>query len=259
MQAMWASMSEYVKCVCKNSVEVLNPGDKVKYCRRRPSHDACTGRISEHRPRRNSEHREASTTFVQLSKGDTSRNIVEMIYQAAVRDLKSERSMPVISQVFKVQNSIAISKRFEEHRDAVKKKECEKKGNRHSRVLVDGNELLQFYSTTISCNCSETSQRAGLCKEFVCGVCKTIQTGFEMECKEKKGILLSASSEALTMEKRNERRAVIVCRTIAGVMGYMNEKNEGCDSVRSVKGSKLDYLIVRNPRAVLPCFVIVFE
>uniref|UniRef100_A0A7N0UDB9 Uncharacterized protein n=1 Tax=Kalanchoe fedtschenkoi TaxID=63787 RepID=A0A7N0UDB9_KALFE len=270
MQGVWASVRESAKCVCKPSVEVLSQEDRVKRGTRL-SRELSAGRRSERTdravaaaPRRRiSEHGEASAHFVELNKGDESRNIVEMIYQAAVRD--SERPVPVIWQVLKVENSVAMLKRFEKHRDhVIKRAETEKKDDRHPRVLVDGNELLQFYCASMRC-CGP--QRSDLCDEFSCGVCRTIRTGFEYN--EKKGIVFGGSSEDLhrdrggsvssKMRNVNVRRAVIICRIIAGVMGYMNEKIEACDSVRSPAGAKLDYMIVRNPRAVLPCFVLVFE
>lgn len=156
--------------------------------------------------------------------------------------------MPIISKVFKVENSIEMHRRFEKHRETVKKTEFEKK--RHPRVMVDGNEVTQFYTTFMQCN----GENGLLCKELSCEACKIILTGFELE---KNGVVCSVGMNGNV--NGNGRRCVIVCRTIAGVMGYMNEKIEGCDSIRSVVGSKLDYLIVRNPKAFLPCFVIVFE
>uniref|UniRef100_A0A7N0ZZL0 Uncharacterized protein n=1 Tax=Kalanchoe fedtschenkoi TaxID=63787 RepID=A0A7N0ZZL0_KALFE len=272
MQAVWASVIENAKCVGKHSVEVLSQEDPVKLGTRL-SRELSTDRRSEHTeragaavPRRRiSENREAIAHFVELNKGDESRNIVEMIYQATVMDL--DRPMSVIWQVFKVENSVAMLERFETHRDhVIKRAEREKKDDRHPRVLVDGNELLKFYGTSMRCCGPQTGD---LCNEFSCGVCKTIRTGFEMEYIEKKGIIFSGNSEDLhkdiggsvssKMRNVNVRRAMIVCRTIAGVMGYVNEKIEACDSVRSPAGAKLDYLIVQNLRAVLPCFVIVFE
>lgn len=67
----------------------------------------------------------------------------------------------------------------------------------------------------------------------------------------------------------NVKRAMLVCRVIAGRIGSdsdeVDKEDGGFDSVMARGGSgvytRLDEeeLLVFNPRAVLPCFVIVYS
>lgn len=69
------------------------------------------------------------------------------------------------------------------------------------------------------------------------------------------------------------KRAMLVCRVVAGRVGcdagYVDKEDSGFDSVVVGKGpgaargvvvrlDEEDELLVFNPRAVLPCFVIVY-
>ncbi|XP_057465796.1 uncharacterized protein LOC130755433 [Actinidia eriantha] len=95
-----------------------------------------------------------------------------------------------------------------------------------------------------------------------------IQSGFNTAYLKNNGIRLSTSSEELSenfiniAEVKNLKRAVIVCWTIAGTVGNVGDERsrEDYDSVK-IKGlfSKSEYLIVQNPSAVLPSFVVVLD
>lgn len=197
----------------------------------------------------------------ELNNGDPSRNVIEITFRAAsTNPLKQPRK---IEKVLRVKNPLEILGRFEKYREMVKKK-----AGGHPRSMVDGNELLRFYGTTMTCCSRKPNRVSELCKEPTCGVCRTLQTSFDTECIMKNQIRLSTSSEALSetiianSKGKNTKRAVIVCRTIAGRVTNMleGETEQEYDSFGSEgPHSKLEYLIVRNPGALLPCFVIVFS
>ena len=55
-----------------------------------------------------------------------------------------------IKKVLRVKNSIEVLERFEEYREKVMKK-AYKQHKRYPRSMIDGNELLLFYGTTMAC------------------------------------------------------------------------------------------------------------
>ena len=87
-----------------------------------------------------------------------------------------------------------------------------------------------------------------------------------------KGILTTATSgkahdsSRMSLPDDNEKRAMLVCRVIAGRVKKSATQLEGgvCteefDSVAGVGGvySNLDELYVSNPKAILPCFVVIY-
>lgn len=173
-----------------------------------------------------------------------------------------------IKRVLSVNNSMEALERFENYREYVKNKAYEQY-RRNPRSMVDGNELLQFYSTTMTCCRGKQYGLSELCKDAICRVCRIIHSGFNMGYKKKTGIRLSTRSEGSNNENtniaitngKNEKKAIIVCRVIAGrIANRIDGEYEGeYDSIGSGMNLKLEYLIVRNPCAVLPCFVIVLN
>lgn len=66
----------------------------------------------------------------------------------------------------------------------------------------------------------------------------------------------------------DQRRAMLVCRVIAGrvrrVQSDVPEDESGSGSYDSVAGAagvytNLDDLVVYNPKAILPCFVVIYK
>ncbi|KAI9185201.1 hypothetical protein LWI28_005270 [Acer negundo] len=204
------------------------------------------------------------TQFHKVEVGDPSRNIIETIFQKAlINPLKPSRK---IKRVLKVKNSVEILERFEKYREKVKKKAYEDYYKRHPRSSVDGNEVLRFYGTVMTCG-ERSTQVSELCNDPFCRVCRIIQSNFDTEHLNGNGIRMSRSSEemcdnmvALITKKKKIKRAVIVCRIIAGLVDDgEHEHDQECDSFRSSElHSNSENLIVRNSCAVLPCFVIVF-
>lgn len=169
-----------------------------------------------------------------------------------------------IEKIFKVCNSPKTLSLFEEHREMVKTK-ASKLENENQRCLVDGNEILRFHGTTIACSLVTDGSQI-LCKLNNCGVCKILRHGFN-------GVFTNTTngrafeSIALDEEDVSLRRALMVCRVIAGRIygGCMEEDeinaNSGFDSSIRKTGqtSKLEELYVFNPKAVLPCFVVTYQ
>lgn len=207
-----------------------------------------------------------------------------MIVQKASKD-PSKPISSKIKRVFKVDYPKQMVERFENYREKVKKMAYERNiGHHHQcpRNTVDGNEVLRFYGTTIACCSSTGSSSCGslmfrdLCRDSRCGVCIILRTNFQTENTLKSGIQLSRCSEKLsenhtisntrTSDKYNIiRRAVIVCRTIAGiVVNVIGEELINYESYSSLNHpphhhNNSEYLLVPNPSALLPCFVVVLS
>lgn len=166
-----------------------------------------------------------------------------------------------------MKNSVEIHEKFERYREKVKMKAYEE-FKRHPRSSVDGNEVLRFYGTVMTCS-KRSLQVTEFCKDPFCRVCRIIQSNFNIRNLNRTEIRLSTSSEevcdsmvSLTKMKKNKtERAVIVCRIIAGrVASLVDSEHEDYDSfIRAGTQPKSENLIVRNHSAVLPCFVIVFN
>lgn len=283
MQSMWVSLKENVNCVSKRSNVIHRPvgndNGKKKSCSCKPekekmesSHEVvrqmgkpvfCKVLFRPNYPR---------TQFYELGVEDPARNIVQMIFQRSSID--PSKPPGKIEHVLRVKNSIDVVERFEKHREKVVKKANEEP-KRHPRSAVDGNEMLLFYGTTIAC-CHQRVPKMKVwdpCRNPDCRLCRTIQSKFDMESARKNGIILNRSSQEMSeynvgglkkaKKKKMMRRAVVVCRTIAGrVLSDTVDRKYGISDWDSLGFQGLDSnkkcLIVRNPCAVLPCFIVVF-
>ena len=106
-----------------------------------------------------------------------------------------------------------------------------------------------------------------LCQDPSCCVCQMIQFHFNTEYTKWNQIQLNKSSKEFIDYKfaatrvKNVKRAVIVCRIIAGTEVHeVDGEYKGLNStgLEEQQFSLVKY-IVRNPGAILPCFVIVFS
>lgn len=206
----------------------------------------------------------------ELGPEDTSKNIVEIIFHSSW--LKKQSPVCKIDRILKVHNTQKTISKFEEYRDSIKSK-ATKVSKKHPRCIADGNELLRFHCTTFVCSlglngssnlCNSTSQ---------CNVCGIIKHGFKVSNGggDGNGILTTATSgrahDKACCESGDEKRAMLVCRVIAGRVkknmegGNSNGVMEEYDSVGGAVGafSNLDELYVHNPRAILPCFVVIYS
>ncbi|PON55945.1 Zinc finger, C2H2 domain containing protein [Trema orientale] len=214
-------------------------------------------------------HHLSKHAVTELVEGDSSRKIVEIICRTSW--LKSENHCGRIERVLKVHNMQRTLARFEEYREMVKIK-ASKLPKKHPRCIADGNELLRFYGTTLAC-CLGLSGSSSLCVSEKCSVCRIIRNGFsaKKELKEGVGVFTTSTSgrafESIEIieEDPSLRKALIVCRVIAGRVHRPLENIQeitgqtGFDSLAGKVGlySNIEELYLLNPRALLPCFVVI--
>ncbi|GMI64844.1 hypothetical protein HRI_000153700 [Hibiscus trionum] len=209
-------------------------------------------------------HQAVRHAVSELGPEDTSKNIVEIIFQSSW--LKKQTPICKIDRILKVHNTPRTISKFEEYRDSIKSK-ATKLPKKHPRCIADGNELLRFHCTTFACSLGLNGS-SNLCNSIPnCNVCSIIKNGFKVVQElNGKGILTTATSgkahdKAAGVEDGNEKRAMLVCRVIAGRVQKSLEGNmEDYDSVGGDVGvySNLDELYVFNPKAILPCFVVIY-
>ncbi|KAI3969433.1 hypothetical protein MKX01_019994 [Papaver californicum] len=276
MYSIWLYLKENVSCkgtdfigycqgkVCDKNKRLKNSKKKNKNRVERTSKDKKMVRSLSYSQER----------FYQLNAGDPSRNVIEKIFQTSTATTKNAST---IERVVRVRNSAETLERFEQYREMVKKqaKYCNNSITYHPRSVVDGNEVLKFYSTTMSCCSRQLSKVSELCHNTDCDVCRMIRTGFDTDDAMKTGIEHCNSSSSFIenlvfVDKRaNVKRAVVICRVIAGMTANMvgdqveSDYEEGFDSdgsnIKEGLCSRLEHLSVRNSDAVLPCFVIIFD
>ncbi|KAM0010654.1 putative transcription factor C2H2 family [Helianthus debilis subsp. tardiflorus] len=208
------------------------------------------------------EHHQAVRHAVsELGPEDSGRNIVEIIFKSSW--LKKDHPIFTIERILKVHNTRRTIQRFEDCREAVKTRATATA----SRCAADGNELLRFHCTTISCSLGSRNSTT-LCSAVPgCGVCTVIRHGFQST--KSVGAWTTASSgrahDCLGVDARG-RRAMLVCRVIAGKVKRVEENappedDEVYDSMAGSAGlySNLEELYVYNPKAILPCFVVIYK
>ncbi|XP_050246628.1 uncharacterized protein LOC126694415 [Quercus robur] len=263
MHALWVSLKENFNCGVKLTGVVRPPGTCYKKRSPTTEKDKLESELV-HSTKVICKQNSTRTLLSRLNTGDPSRNIVEMIFQRA--SMNPTKPSTKIKTVLKVKNSAEIVERFEKYRERVKKKAYEQY-KRHPRSTVDGNELLRFYGTTIVCYSEKSKRVSELCRDPSCGACRIIQSKFDTDYTRRNGVQLNTSSEDLSENMnaatsvKNIKRAAIVCRTIAGsIVNVVDGEYLDFDSVGS-EGllSNLKCLILRNPSAVLPCFIVVFD
>ncbi|XP_042487108.1 uncharacterized protein LOC122067348 [Macadamia integrifolia] len=215
-------------------------------------------------------HHLSKHAVTELVEGDSSRKIVEIICRASL--LKSENNCGRIERVLKVHNMQKTLGRFEEYREMVKIK-ASKLPKKHPRCLADGNELLRFYGTTVACSLGVNGS-SNLCVSEKCSVCWIIRHGFSTNKELKGGIGVFTTStsrrafeciELYEEHPSSVRKALIVCRVIAGRVHKPLENIQelagqtGFDSLAGKVGlySNIEELYLLNPRALLPCFVVI--
>ncbi|KAF9598808.1 hypothetical protein IFM89_031476 [Coptis chinensis] len=217
-------------------------------------------------------HQSVKHAVSELYDGDSGKNIVKIIFKTSWND--KEMKNPVIHRILKIHNSAKILAKFEEYREFVKSKAVNAR-RREERCIADGNELLRFHCSTFICNLGQNGN-SSLCSLQYCSVCGIIRSGFSGKID---GISTMSSSwkahvaipEDLEEEFAfmNVKRAMLVCRVVAGRIGSDQELVDTDESsLDSVVGrahggtqfrSEEDELLVFNPRAVLPCFAIVYS
>ncbi|XP_027337736.1 uncharacterized protein LOC113851448 [Abrus precatorius] len=221
------------------------------------------------------QHQSTKHAVSELTGSDPGHNIVQIIFKSGWPETKE---FPRVTRILKIHNSPKILSKFEEYRESVKSK-ATRHGTltrrRDERCIADGNELMRFHCATFLCELGQNGD-SSICSQQFCNICGIIKSGFSPKLD---GIsTLSTSWRAhvsipddVEREFRfmNVKRAMLVCRVIAGRVGSdsddVEKEDGGFDSVmaRGESGvyTRLDEeeLLVFNPRAVLPCFVIVYS
>ncbi|TKY59794.1 hypothetical protein E2542_SST16888 [Spatholobus suberectus] len=210
-------------------------------------------------------------SVIQLQREDSSCKIIKQICQDNYI-INSESKAAQIECVLRVQNKQETFACFEECREMVRNK-AERLQNEHPRCLVDGNELLRFHGTTIACSLGLNGSST-LCTLDQCGVCQILRHGFptNQEFHGAHGVYTTSTSgkaiESICSSNDNSvlRKSVMLCRVIAGrIHNPLQEIKEmadpGFDSLvkKLSDQSEIEELIVLNPRAVLPCFLVIYN
>ncbi|KAL0333800.1 UNVERIFIED_CONTAM: hypothetical protein Sangu_1536200 [Sesamum angustifolium] len=207
------------------------------------------------------QHQSTKHAVSELVDGE---NIVRIIFKMGWPD---KTKSPTIHRILKIHNSPKTVARFEEYRECVKSRAAAKiKTLRDERCIADGNELLRFYCTTFICDLDSS-----ICNQQYCSACGIIRCGFSPKMDGISTLPTSWRAHVAIPEDLEEefsfmhvKRALLVCRVIAGRVGcdpgLADKEDPGFDSLVGHQGSVgfEDELLVYNPRAVLPCFVIVY-
>jgi len=206
----------------------------------------------------------------ELGRGNSSLNVIEIIFQTSW--LLKGAPVARIERILKIDNTSRNISDFHSYRDMVKRAASDE-GMQHERCLADGNELLRFYGSSFTCSLG-TNGSTNLCSLSACNVCSVIRWGFEV--RKERGIYTTATSgkahEVITTEEKENwtgKHAMLVCRVIAGRIYRTAEKSSrfsdpsclpyGYDSISRGLTANLENLTVFNPRAVLPCFLVVYR
>ncbi|WOL04096.1 hypothetical protein Cni_G12817 [Canna indica] len=206
-------------------------------------------------------HQAVRHAVSELGPEDTSRNIIEIIFQSSW--LRSQIPFCRIERILKVHNTQKSITRFEDYRDSIKMK-ANKLAKKHPRCIADGNELLRFYSTTFMCSLGLNGS-TNLCQTIKqCSACSIIRDGFRVDEFGKIQTMASSGGahDMARISSEEEKRAMLVCRVIAGrVKKSQDAAVDEFDSVTGLAGmySNLDELFVFNPKAILPCFVVIYR
>ncbi|XP_059636275.1 uncharacterized protein LOC132278498 [Cornus florida] len=220
-------------------------------------------------------HQAVRHAVSELSPDDSGRNIVEIIFKSSW--LKKDNPICKIERILKVHNTQRTIQRFEDCRDAVKIR-ATTSTRKNPRCAADGNELLRFHCTTLACALGARGSSSLCGSAPACGVCTIIRHGFQGKSKSSgcdgKGVRTMASSGRAhdCLACADGRRAMLVCRVIAGRVRHMADDaapdedsvSLGSSSYDSVAGyagiySNIEELHVFNPRAILPCFVVIYK
>ena len=183
-----------------------------------------------------------------------------------------------VEKVLKVNNSVDVLHRFEEYREMVKSKAKENRvGLRLERLGADGNELLMFHGAVITCSLGSGKEGGlSICSEKRCGACRfigsveeTTTTTTTWLCGNSWRAHEKVSTECIVNGlSPATRNAIILCKVIAGRVvrarkhGLIDGEKGGFDSLVSSTEDRSDgsaELMVLNPRAILPCFVIIYN
>ncbi|XP_041027044.1 uncharacterized protein LOC121267261 [Juglans microcarpa x Juglans regia] len=220
------------------------------------------------------DHKLSEAVFSEVVEGDPSLGIVKTIFRSGwPKDIGLK-----IHKVLKVNHSASFLSKFEEYRKKVKlnaANSCHSTKTLMERLIADGNELLRFQSALITCSLGTISGYSRLCDKKCCGICRQM-ISFRFGVEDGPPISVHGSSwkahekvsrECITKRVSCARKAIVLCRVIAGRTDVARHHMHGKEvrSNSAVTGSTGDQskygseeLLVLNPRAVLPCFVVLY-
>ena len=226
-------------------------------------------------------HQAMKHSLSELTHLDSSLNIIRMIFLAGWKPAAASGAgageAPAVRRILRIHHNPRALARFEEYRDLVRARAARRCGDEgavvEERCIADGNERLRFHCSTMLCSLGG----GGVCGSPYCCVCSTLRHGFAGKQADVDGIATYASAWAahasLPGDVEREfaflqvRRAMLVCRVVAGrvARGPADDK-VAYDSMVPVRGGVSSAvgaddveLLVYNPRAVLPCFVILYS
>uniref|UniRef100_A0A0A9ETP2 C2H2-type domain-containing protein n=1 Tax=Arundo donax TaxID=35708 RepID=A0A0A9ETP2_ARUDO len=233
------------------------------------------------RPQQLELHQSMKHSLSELSHLDSSMNIIRMIFLAGWKPATSGAGEPpAVRRILRIHHNPRALARFEEYRDLVRARAARRCAGGapgegavvEERCIADGNERLRFHCSTMLCSLGAAG---GVCGSPYCCVCSTLRHGFAGKQADVDGIATYASAWAahasLPEDVEREfaflqvRRAMLVCRVVAGRVGRgAADDKVAYDSMVPVRagvasGGDDVELLVFNPRAVLPCFVILYS
>uniref|UniRef100_A0A0E0KBM5 C2H2-type domain-containing protein n=1 Tax=Oryza punctata TaxID=4537 RepID=A0A0E0KBM5_ORYPU len=226
-------------------------------------------------------HQAMKHSLSELSSLDSSMNIIRMIFFAGWKPAVSGAGEPPsVRRILRIHHNPRVLTRFEEYRDLVRARaarRCNGAGAAavEERCVADGNERLRFYCSTMLCTLG-----AGVCGSPYCCTCSILRHGFAGKQADVDGIATYSSGRAAHASLPDDverefaflqvRRAMLVCRVVAGRVGRgAADDKVAYDSMvpllptisaaAATRGDDDVELLVFNPRAVLPCFVIIYS
>ncbi|KAF8745065.1 hypothetical protein HU200_013478 [Digitaria exilis] len=214
-------------------------------------------------------HKATKHAVSELGPEDTSRNIVEIIFKSSWL-MRKQAPVCKIDRILKVQNSDRTVKRFEQYKESIKERASGDEGKKNARCVADGNELLRFHCTTFTCSIGAAGGTA-LCRspEMQCKLCAIIRDGFRVDGDGKIATMATSgrAHDVAEVVSEGEKKAMLVCRVVAGRVKKAcgttkSSEDRDVDSVSPSSEtvySDLDELFVFNPRAILPCFVVIYS
>ncbi|XP_052145960.1 uncharacterized protein LOC127765158 [Oryza glaberrima] len=227
-------------------------------------------------------HQAMKHSLSELSSLDSSMNIIRMIFLAGWKPavMPGAGEPPSVRRILRIHHNPRVLIRFEEYRDLVRARaarRCAGAGAAavEERCVADGNERLRFYCSTMLCTLG-----AGVCGSPYCCTCSILRHGFAGKQADVDGIATYSSGRAAHASLPDDverefaflqvRRAMLVCRVVAGRVGRgAADDKVAYDSMvpllptssfaAATRGDDDVELLVFNPRAVLPCFVIIYS
>lgn len=197
----------------------------------------------------------------ELGPEDTSRNIVEIIFQSSW--LKKQTPLCKIDRILKVHNTARTVARFEDYRDSIKARAA-KLAKKHPRCTADGNELLRFHCTTFACSLGMSGATSLCTSTPQCNLCGIIKNGFRLDAQRRIRTMATSGRAHDVAGVASEKSAMLVCRVVAGRVRRKQDEAAGAEEFDSAAGAagvyaNLDELFVFDPKAILPCFVVIYR